>query len=180
MYGSSITNGEGCNLPSRTYAYKTAEELGIELINLGFAGAARLEPAMADFIAKKGQQGGFDVLTLEIGINMAAKEDYDLFCERAKYFVETIARANPKKPVFVIDVFSFCGDYGTDGHIAKIRKTVRDLVADLNLFNLRHIDGRKILPTVEGCSADVCHPSGGGNVWMAKNLVKYIAPFLQD
>lgn len=180
MYGSSITNGEGSNLPTRTYAYKTAEELGIELINLGFAGTARLEPKVADFLAAKGQQGGFDVLTLELGINMSEEKDYDLFCTRAKYFVETIAKANPKKPIFVIDIFSFSGDYENGEHIKEMRRFIRDLVADLNMFNLRHIDGRKILPTVEGCTCDICHPSGGGMVWMAKNLAKYIKPYLQD
>ncbi len=66
-YGSSITHG-GCAIrPTETYAMRVAAALGLDLINLGFAGSAHLDDAMAEYIA---ESPDWDVATLELGINV--------------------------------------------------------------------------------------------------------------
>ena len=52
FYGSSITHGGNASVPSRTYAFQTAWELGYDFINLGSAGSAFMDCAMAEYIAE--------------------------------------------------------------------------------------------------------------------------------
>ena len=51
FYGSSITEGGCCSKPANAYSAFLSRWLDFDCINLGFSGAARGEPAMADFIA---------------------------------------------------------------------------------------------------------------------------------
>jgi hypothetical protein len=66
-YGSSITHGATAIRPTGTYAFKTSQLLGVDLINLGFGGGAHLEKEIADYIAERDD---WDFATFELGINM--------------------------------------------------------------------------------------------------------------
>jgi hypothetical protein len=100
-YGSSITQGASAVGPSGMYAHRTAQLLGVDFYNLGFAGGAHLEPAMADYIAERDD---WDFATLETGINMG-----HLGCEeferRIEYFLEKITDAHPDKWIFCLGIF---------------------------------------------------------------------------
>lgn len=50
-YGSSITHGSSVVGPTETYAMRVARLLGMDLINLGFAGSAHFDDALATYIA---------------------------------------------------------------------------------------------------------------------------------
>lgn len=65
-YGSSITHGGNAVHPSQSYAFQTAERLGLDLVNLGLSGSAQMEPELAGFIAGL----DWDIATLEMGINV--------------------------------------------------------------------------------------------------------------
>lgn len=65
-YGSSITHGGGVSVPTSGYAFRLARKLGMDLRNLGLAGAAWMDEAMADYICEQ----KWDMATLELGINV--------------------------------------------------------------------------------------------------------------
>lgn len=177
-YGSSITNGSCANSTNANYVFKTAESLGIDVYNLGFAGSAQLEPEVADFIAEIGRRGEWDIATLELGVNMIwdsvknCKGDIDLFEKRVDYFIDTIVSANPDKKIFVMDIFSNSSDYKPQDveEISRYRKIVADKVKKIDLGNVIYIPATSILCDGVGLTADMIHPSARGMTQMYENL----------
>jgi len=129
-YGSSITHGFIATRPTGTYAMRTAQLLGMDLINLGFAGSAHCEKEMADYIAGRND---WDIASLEMGINMIGGFDVSEFRKRVEYFVPAIAKAHPEKHIFCIDMFSFYLDIENKEQKQRaFRKAVSDVVKDLS------------------------------------------------
>ena len=172
-YGSSITHGSiGLNAPN-TYPNRTAELLGAELINLGFAGSARLEKCMADYIAERND---WDFATLEMGINVLNIEPGD-YRERITYFIEKVAESHPDKKVFCIDIFYTHSDFVQNGRAEMFRSIMRETLAKLNLKNTVYINGLDVLAAVTGLSADLIHPSCTAIPVMAENLARIIRSY---
>lgn len=167
-YGSSITHGSLALNQNETYAYLTADNLGYDLVNFGFAGSARMEPHMADYIASLPE---WDTATLEMGINVLdmSAEEYE---KRVSYFIRTIAGAHPDKKVFCIDLF-YCGaEFDGNPVVAQKREIVRKTVARLALPNTVYINGTTLLSGIHGLSADMVHPNVYGCREIAANLAK--------
>jgi len=175
-YGSSITQGYTGICPTDPYAQRTAYHLGVDLINLGFAGGAHLEPAMADYIADRGD---WDFATLEMGINLIRGITTEEFARRVQYFVPTIARRHDDKWIFCLDLFT-CGiDFEGDPRITEFREVVRETVRSLGLPRLVHISGADLLLAPAGLTYDLIHPARSGMEEIASNLTKRMADKLR-
>ena len=170
-YGSSITHGNASVRPSAMYAHRTAQLLGVDLINLGFGGGAHLETEMADYIAGRTD---WDFASLEMGINLLWRIEVEEFEKRVDYFVEKIAKAHPDKWIFCIDLFTCRDDLQGGKKAPAFRKVVRDKVESLNMPRLVHVPGDQILTSVHGLTADLVHPSPFGMEEMARNLARVI------
>jgi len=66
VYGDSITSGWVASSPALTWPARVARELGLDLLNLGFAGAARGEGVLAEQIV---QVPDLDLIALAYGTN---------------------------------------------------------------------------------------------------------------
>lgn len=170
-YGSSITHGGGSVAPSESYAMNTARLLKMDLINLGFAGSAQMEPAMADYIASRND---WEIATLEMGINVIGTWSPEIFAERIDYFVETVAHAHPNRWIFCIDMFTNLHDLVSPQKAACFRGIVRDKVAALRMPRVVYLDGTKLLPGYLGLSADLVHPSPFGMLEISHQLSREI------
>lgn len=170
-YGSSITHGSSAIRPTGSYAERTAQLLGVDLINLGFGGGAHLEPEMADYIAGRTD---WDIATLEMGINVISSIEKDEFAKRVDYFVTTIAQSHPEKWIFCIDLFTCRWDFDDSQKILAFRNVVREKVEKLNMPRLVYISGADILRSVSGLTWDLVHPSPYGMEEMAANLSRRI------
>jgi hypothetical protein len=167
-YGSSITHGAECIIPSGSYAMRTAYLLGSDLINLGFGGGAHLEKQMADYIAERND---WDFASMEMGINMIRNFDIEEFRKRVEYFIPRISQANKNKWIFCIDLFLFYMDFEQKEEKEKaFREIIKNTVEKLNLPKLVYIDGREILKSAAGLKIDLVHPSPAGMQEMAYNL----------
>jgi hypothetical protein len=167
-YGSSITHGGSATRPTGTYAMRTAQHLGADLINLGLAGGAHCESQMADYIA--GRQD-WDFASLEMGINMVLGFEVEEFKKRVEYFIPRIAEAHPEKYIFCIDMFTFYMDYDSSAEKQNIfREIVKNVVKGLNSSKVIYLDGREILKGIDGLRADLLHPSPAGMEEIALNL----------
>ncbi len=173
-YGSSITQGGSAVRPTGTYAMRTAERLGVDLLNVGFGGGCHCEPQMADYIAERTD---WDLASLELGINMVAEFETRVFRERAGYLIERIAKAHPEKWIFCIDMFTFFwSEYPSGSRRAReYRRVVRQTVERLDMPKLVHVDGRKMLKDVSGLFCDLVHPGPSGMEEIAANLARVIA-----
>jgi hypothetical protein len=114
-YGTSITQGGCCSHPGNVYTSMLSRRLNIPFINLGFSGSARMEPEMAEMIAR------LDPLLFVI--DAVPNMDPDLIKERAVPFLTTIRLAHPETPILVVD-----GRMYGDCHInTKYAKVCREL-----------------------------------------------------
>lgn len=165
-YGSSITHGSIGLEASNSYANRTAERLGVDLLNLGFAGSARLERAVANHIAARED---WDFATLEMGVNLldVEPEEYE---RRIKYFISTIAKANITKKIFCIDLFYTHSDFVKNGKAELFRTIMRNTVHKLGYTNTVYVNGLRILNSSLGLSADLIHPNCVAIPQMAMNL----------
>ncbi|MDD4690221.1 MAG: SGNH/GDSL hydrolase family protein [Eubacteriales bacterium] len=170
-YGSSITHGSLSLLPMNSYASRIAEYFGANLINLGFAGSALLEPEMADYIASRDD---WDFASLEMGVN-AIGMPCDEFEKRVRYMISTIAGKHPDKKVFCIDVFYLYAEKGLDKEkfVKAYRRIVRKVTKELGLNNVVHLNGERMLSIGSaGISGDFTHPNIRGCEDIAQNVIK--------
>ena len=170
-YGSSITHGSISLERAYEYAWKVGEALGADTYNLGYAGSARLEKAMADYLAEERE---FDFATLEMGINILGIEPED-FENRVRYFLSTIADHHPDSKIFAIDVFYCHSDLVGDGRAATFRQIVKKVTEELARPNIVYINGLDVLPDGKYLSSGLVHPGPRGIELMSQNLIRIIS-----
>lgn len=148
-YGSSITHGSLALAAPYTYPFRIAQKLGCDYLNLGFAGTAQLEKAMAEYIVSRKD---WSFASVEMGINMLNDSfSVELFEERVAAFTEILA--GDGRPVFATNVFRCNG-----GHQEKA-KQYREIVRKYADGKLIFTDGLEILNKASHISADLTHPT---------------------
>ena len=99
-HGSSISQGSVAESPSTTWPALAARQGGVELVNLGLAGSALLDP----FTARTMRDTPADLVSVKIGINVV---NLDLMRRRAfgpavHGFLDTIRDGHPDVPLLVV------------------------------------------------------------------------------
>lgn len=168
-YGSSITQGCGATVPTGSYAYRLASKLKMDLRNLGMAGAAHLDEAMADYIANQ----KWDIATLELGINIV---DWSIekFEEKARNFIHKIASSHPEQPIYCISMFTSYADFQHKERMYSMRSTLQQIVKELKSPFIHYVDGSKCLSALTDLTSDAIHPSNFGMESIAEYLYHQI------
>lgn len=183
-YGTSITQGLAASDHHLTYAGQTARRLGADLLNLGTSGSAFCEPAIADHIASRDD---WDVTTLAISVNMLGSGfTADEFYERASYMVDTIAEANPTKPIVCITLYpvfpELCperdGDWPSD--TTTYRERLRTVVSESPHRNVHLLEGPDLLTNVAGLAPDLVHPTDHGMIEIGERLAGRLESILEE
>jgi len=99
-HGSSISQGSVADSPSATWPALAAREGGVDLVNLGLAGSALLDP----FTARAMRDTRADLVSIKVGINLV---NLDLMRRRAfgpavHGFLDTIRDGHPDTPLLVV------------------------------------------------------------------------------
>lgn len=182
-YGTSITYGGHAFVPDVTYVMQAAMNLGTDLLNLGAAGSAHCEPALAEYISDRND---WDIASLCISVNMlnqgvSAAE----FGEKAAYMAHTVAGRNPGKPVLCIGLFPSFNDFGLawpERHPVstpqEYRETLSRVVAESDLSNLYYVDGSDLLTRWNGLSHDLLHPNHQGMIEIGSRLAEHMGRIL--
>lgn len=99
-HGSSISHGSAARQPTGTWPAVAAVAAGVELVNLGFAGSALLDP----FTARAIRDTPADVISLKLGINVANQDLMRLraFGPAVHGFLDTIREGHPATPLLVV------------------------------------------------------------------------------
>ncbi|WP_040791603.1 GDSL-type esterase/lipase family protein [Nocardia paucivorans] len=102
-HGSSISQGSNAAGPSSTWPAVAAGLDGVELINLGLAGSALLDP----FTARTIRDTPADLIGLEIGINLVNSDVMRVraFASAVHGFLDTIREGHPTTPLVVVSPF---------------------------------------------------------------------------
>ena len=145
-YGSSITHGSLALAAPYTYPFRIAQKLGMDYLNLGFAGTCLCEKAMAEWLVSRRD---WHAATLELGINMVGMTEAE-FEKRIDEF--TAIMAADRRPVFATSIFTPAFD--TQKH-QLFRRIVRKYAEP----RLHFVDGFELLERPEFISQDGVHPS---------------------
>jgi len=99
-HGSSISQGSVAEGPSTTWPALAARQGGVDLVNLGLAGSALLDP----FTARTMRDIPADLVSVKIGINLV---NHDLLRRRGfgpavHGFLDTIREGHPTAPLLVV------------------------------------------------------------------------------
>ncbi|MGW7579327.1 GDSL-type esterase/lipase family protein [Streptomyces sp. NPDC054765] len=99
-HGSSISHGSDAAGPTTTWPAVAASLAGVELINLGLAGSALLDP----FTARTLRDTPADLISVKIGINLVNADLMRLraFTPAVHGFLDTIREGHPTTPLLVV------------------------------------------------------------------------------
>ncbi|MFG3251741.1 GDSL-type esterase/lipase family protein [Streptomyces sp. NPDC048187] len=99
-HGSSISHGSDAAGPTTTWPALAARLGGVELVNLGLAGAALLDP----FTARAMRDTPADLISVKIGINVVNADVMRLraFGPAVHGFLDTVREGHPTAPLLVV------------------------------------------------------------------------------
>lgn len=168
-YGSSISHGAQAASPSGIWPAVAAQAAGVDLVNLGFSGAACLDP----FVARAIRDQSADVISLKVGINILNGDTFGrrMFRPLLHGFLDTVREGHPETPIVMVSpIFSPIAEtvpgptsidptmpvtvFRTTGkpedvalgklHLREMRQIIASVVADrqaLGDANLHYVDG---------------------------------------
>ncbi|MGW7088094.1 GDSL-type esterase/lipase family protein [Streptomyces sp. NPDC054871] len=100
VYGDSIAEGWLASRPHLAWPAVAGRALGVETVNLGYAGAARGELASAEQLASLDA----DLITVAFGTNCWSRTPHSakLLYETARAFLDLVRRGHPDVPLLVV------------------------------------------------------------------------------
>jgi len=167
-YGSSITQGGCASRAGMIYEAIISRRLDCNYINLGFAGAARGEDAIIDYLA------ALDPAVFVLDYDHNAPTAEHLAATHEKLYL-TFRAAHPTTPVIIVtrpDSWAWRTD--TEARTAVIRATYEHALARGE--DVTFIDGRTLFAgeLYEDCTVDGVHPNDLGMSRMAAVIGKAV------
>ncbi|MFJ8927575.1 SGNH/GDSL hydrolase family protein [Streptomyces sp. NPDC102364] len=180
VYGDSITQGWSASEPGLAWPSLVAERLGLDLVNLAFAGAARGEVLAADAVAASGAAA----VAIAWGTNAwsSLPTDADAVAQTTRLFLTAVRQGLPQVPLVVVspllrpDAERKKNRFGATH--AEMRTAMEAAVRDFARINgdaqLRLVPGADLVPTDE--LADGLHPGDTGH----RSLADAVAPAVAE
>ncbi|GLY16752.1 lipase [Kineosporia sp. NBRC 101677] len=171
-HGSSISQGSNAAAPTQIWPVVAAQQLGLNLRNLGFGGSALVDPFMARVI----RDSPADLISVKLGINVVNLDGMRsrTFVPAVHGFLDTIREGHPDVPLLVMSPI-YCGIHentpgpgaidpaslgtgqvrflatGREGDtelgrltLSVIRKLLEDVVKSRSDRNLHYLDGTQL------------------------------------
>lgn len=170
IYGTSICNGGAASRAGLAFPAIMGRLADVEVVNLGFSGAAKMELPMADLVAEI--DASLYILDCEWNMSDAVcKANFEPFVRRFK-------ELRPDTPVLV------CGGCT---ELAEPRSSERITTAVLAKLraedpkkwaNWSFLSGVDQLPKTDDCTHDHCHPNDLGYVFMGRVYAEKITSIL--
>ena len=154
-YGTSIVHGGCVTRPGLVFTSQAARQADVEVVNLGFSGAGRMEMAMAEMLA----EADASCYVLDCLWNM----DMKMTEERYEPFIRALRKARPDVPIVMCEKCS-TDDWDSDGS-----KFVRSLYARLvaeGWRNLTLLPAKEMMPLDPDLTLDHIHPNDAGSRYM--------------
>ncbi len=179
-YGSSISHSLEAGSPSTIWTGIAAQNLGLNLTNLGFGGNCILEPMIGIMI----KDLKCDLVTLKLGINCYnGALSTRSFEPNAIGLIRIIREKHVNIPIIIISPI-FCIERENTRMrdnsltLVEMRQTLKHVVEKFKNYgdnNIFYVDGIDILgPDKAEHMPDNLHPDAEGQFVMAKNFIKCI------
>lgn len=162
FYGTSITHGACASRPGMSFTAIAGRMLDTPVINLGFSGSGKMEPAMGDLLAELDPS----VYVLDCIWNMTPQ----MVSERVEPFVRKLREARPDTPILLAEDCNFREISPTEkGRI------LRDVYAKLKkngVKKLYFLANRGMMGDDWDGTVDACHPNDLGMMRQAEVFAK--------
>ncbi|MFG2943464.1 SGNH/GDSL hydrolase family protein [Streptomyces sp. NPDC048282] len=179
VYGDSITQGWSVSAPGLAWPSLVADALGLDLVNLGFAGAARGELPTADAVAASGA----DAVALAWGTNAhtALPTSAAQIAETTRLHLTAVRQGLPEVPLLVVspivrpaaeDVPNRFGATLADLRTA-METAVRRFAEESWDHRVALVPGRDLVAA--GHLVDGVHPGDEGHRVLAEGVLPYLA-----
>jgi hypothetical protein len=168
FYGTSITQGGCASRPGLAFPAIAGRKLNVPVINLGFSGSGKMEPAMAELLGELDAS----VYVLDCLWNMPP----DMVSQRVEPFVKALRAARPDTPILLAEDCSVKNTCPTaKGKIVREihQKLVANGVKSIHFLASEGMLGEDTEGTVDGC-----HPNDLGMMRQAEVFSKALAPLL--
>lgn len=179
VYGDSISQGWSVTEPGLAWPSLVAAELGLDLVNLGFAGSARGELLMADAVGNSGA----DAVALAWGTNAwsSLPTDAAVIGGTMRLFLTALRQGLPDAPVVVVSPIVRPSGEDTGNRFgathSDLRAALEDAVlrfaADTGDHRLTLVPGRDLVPA--GQLVDGIHPGDDGQRSLAAGVAPHVA-----
>lgn len=177
FYGSSITHGAAAGRPGNTYENFISQQYNIDYVNLGFAGNAKGEREMAEYIASL----PMSVFVCDYDHNTPNLEHL----KKTHYpFYEVIRKKHPDIPYIMVsrpDARINCAFRGKPDLRCDVIKASYEKAKASGDKNVYFIDGKTLFDGTfyESCTSDGCHPNDIGFMRMADKIGAVVAKVLE-
>ena len=179
VYGDSITQGWSVSAPGMAWPSLVAERLGLDLVNLGFAGSARGETLAADVVGGSGAAA----VALAWGTNAwsSLPTDAGAVAETMRLFLTAVRQGLPAAPIVVVspivrpDAERTANRFGTTHAELRdaLEAAVLRFVAATGDGAITLVPGRDLVPA--GQLADGLHPDDTGQASLAAGVAAHVA-----
>ncbi|WP_329264647.1 GDSL-type esterase/lipase family protein [Streptomyces sp. NBC_01478] len=179
VYGDSITQGWSVSQPGLAWPSLVADQLGLDLVNLGFAGAARGELPVADVVAASGAAA----VTVAWGTNAwsSLPTSAAQIAETTRLFLTAVRQGLPDAPVTVVSPIVRPDAEGTPNRFGArltdlreaLESAVRAFAADAGDRRLTLVPGSDLVPA--GQLVDGIHPGDEGHRSLARGVTPHVA-----
>jgi len=201
-YGSSISHGSDLHDPRGPWPQQVARELRLDLVNLGFAGNAMLDP----FVARAIADAPAHLITLGIGINIVNGDAMRArtFAPAVHGFLDRVREGHPTVPVSIITAFACPIHEDSPGPtradrsglaaatprdlrpgdgsltLARTRSLLEQIVASRRDALLYLVDGLSLLGVDDGHLPDNLHPDQAGHDLIAARFAPHARRLLHS
>ena len=166
-YGTSIVHGGCVSQPGMMFTSFMGRILDREVVNLGFSGAGKMEPEMADLLAEI--DAALYIVDCDWNMNVELQK------ERYEPFVRKLRALRPKTPILLC---GGCTEKRTPRAQEVFAKSVYDKLKaeDAGLWkDLHFLSGVGQLPFESFATHDHCHPNDYGSVFMGRVYAEAVA-----
>ncbi len=160
FYGTSITQGGCASRPGMAYVSQLGRMLDREVINLGFSGNGRMEPALASFLA--------ELAPALYVIDCLPNLQPDQVTERVAPFVMTLRKARPATPILLVDTPDYQDGFLIKPRMDRVLASRKNLIEEFtkltadNVSGLFYLNGEKFFGQDGEGTVDGTHPTDLG------------------
>jgi hypothetical protein len=169
IYGTSITQGGCCSRPGMAATAITGRLLDVPVVNLGFSGSGRMEPAMAELL------GEVDASTYMIDCmwNMTPA----MVAERVVPFVKKLRALRPTTPIVLVEGSTYTDSVPTGN--GKVLREQFDALQRDGVPGLTFLSAKGMIGSDGEGTVDSCHLNDLGMLRQAQVFALTLGPLVK-
>ncbi len=170
FYGTSITQGGCASRPGMAATAIVSRRLDWPIINLGFSGSGRMEPALADLLSELDPA----LYVLDCLANMTP----NMVTDRVEPFVKILRKAHPTTPILLVEESNF--EHLSPTEKGTLLQTIQTKLVKEGDTHLHFLSNEGMLGNDYEGTVDGLHPNDLGMMRQADVFIKTLPALLSS